>query len=169
MEENKWDILSDGRITLTVTSDGTSGERWIQILEGAGYQLSIEAKRILLSETFAPTDGVVYYVTIFPGGLFKNGRRSVFRVRTEAEKFRFLRPPLEVACLLRMYLTDKDIEQLGLWFLVVMHDPIRITGGTPFLLCPHRDEGGNWFSVRFGYPSQRFGGDNGFVFISPPT
>src|SRR3989338_3860444 len=47
-----------GVIYFSVTSDGTTGEQWIERLENKGFLLSEYVKSVLRSSDFHPTSGV---------------------------------------------------------------------------------------------------------------
>lgn len=157
----------DGVINFSVTSDGTTGSAWIARLEKKGFRLSKWAKDILNSPDFKPTNGITYNCVVIKGEVFSDENRITSKIRTEADRRKLTKPNAEVACLIRENFSDEDIEAMGLWWLVVMHEPINDSDGGPLLLSACRDDEGRWlcaFYVRLGIGWSR---EAGFVFLAP--
>src|SRR3989338_4837086 len=88
-------------------------------------------------------DGVIYFsvtsdgtteVAVLKGMLFEDNDRITKKIRAEADKRKLSKPNAELACLIREKFTDKEIEAMGLWYIVAMHEPINDSDGDPFLL-----------------------------------
>lgn len=154
----------DGVIYFSVTSDGTTGEDWIKRLEGNGFRVGDYAKQVLRSPDFKPTNGVTTEVAVLKGMLFEDNDRITKKIRAEADKRKLSKPNAELACLIREKFTDKEIEAMGLWYIVAMHEPINDSGGGPGLLYACRDDGGRWLSACSGRPDDRWNRDDGFAF-----
>lgn len=126
-----------GVIYFSVTSDGTTGEEWITRLEKKGFRVGDEAKRILLSPDFSPTEYVMTEVAVFK-------RRSLFGekcnwvttddLHTEADNRNLGKPNTEVACLIREKFTDKEIGAMDLTDVVIMHEPVNGPDGVQWQL-----------------------------------
>jgi hypothetical protein len=155
----------NGVIYLSVTSDGTTGPQWINRLEKKGFRISDYAKGILCSPDFKPTSGVTYEVAVLKGMLFEDRDRITKKIRAEAERRNFTKPNAEVACLIREKFTDKELETMGLWWIVVMHEPIKDSGGGPGLLDVDRSGDGRWLDACYGGPDCRWYRDFGFAFV----
>lgn len=154
----------DGIIRFSVTSDGTSGASWIECLEHDGYNVGSYAKQILLSPDFKPTKGVVTEIVVMKGSLFSNDERITRNIRAEATKRKYVAPNPEVACLIRVMFTDKEIEDMGLWGIVTIHEPIKDSDGDPSLLYADRFDKGRWLIAYDDYPGRRWHDDYGFAF-----
>ena len=155
----------NGEITTLVTSDGTTGEQWIPRLEAKGYRMGEYDKALLLSPGFKPTSGLTTKLVILKDSLFQASDLYSLKVRASAEKRGLASPNPEVACLLRELLTDKDIEAVGLWWLVVMHDLIKGSFGGQALLVVSRSNNGSWLSSSYHMPNALWwDGGYGFVF-----
>lgn len=155
----------DGVIYFSVTSDGTTGEDWIKRLEGNGFPVVFgSAKHVLCSPDFKPTSGVTTEVAVLKGMLFEDNDRITKKIRAEADKRKLIKPNAELACLIREKFTDKEIEAMGLWYIVAMHEPINDSGGDPRLLRADRDDGGRWLSACSDGPGDRWGRGSGFAF-----
>ncbi len=151
----------DGVIYFSVTSDGTTGEAWIKRLEGNGLRIGDYAKQVLRSPDFKPTNGVVIEVAVLKGKLFEDNDRITKKIRAEADKRKLSKPNAELACLIREKFTDREIEAMGLCWIVAMHEPINDSGGDLRLLGADRDSDGRWL---YAYPDDRWGRDSGFAF-----
>lgn len=154
----------DGVIYFSVESDGTTGEDWIKRLEGNGFRVGDYAKQVLRSPDFTPTNGVTTEVAVLKGMLFEDNDRTTKKIRAEADKRKLGKPNAELACLIRLKFTDEEIEAMGLWYIVAMHEPINDSGGDPDLLSADRDDDGRWLGACYGTPGGRWDRGSGFAF-----
>ena len=154
----------DGVIYFSVTSDGTTGEQWIKRLEDKGFRFVDYAKSVLRSADFKPTSGVTTEVAVLKGMLFEDNDRITKKIRAEADKRKLLKPNAELACLIRLKFTDKEIEAMGLWYIVAMHEPIKGSDGDPGLLEVDRGGGGRWLGAYDGRPGLTWRCAYGFAF-----
>lgn len=160
----------DGVIYFSVTSDGTTGEDWITRLECKGFRPEKYAKSVLRSPDFKPTNGVTTEVTVFRGVLFEDTDRITKQIRVHAEKFttsdkrKLTAPNAELACLIREKFTDKEIEDMGLVWIVVMHEPINDSDGDPRLLGADRGGDGRRLYAFYGRSDRRWRREYGFAF-----
>ena len=154
----------DGVIYFSVTSDGTTGPQWIERLERQGFHVGSCAKRVLLSSAFEPTSGVTTEVAVLKGEFFEAGDRVTENIRAAATRCGFVPPSAEAACLIREMFTDKDIEAMGLWWIVTMHEPINDSDGVPVILGANRLGDGRCLYASFDEPGGRWYRDGGFAF-----
>jgi hypothetical protein len=154
----------DGVIYFSVTSDGTTGKDWITRLESKGFRVGDYAKQVLGSPDFKPTNGVTTEVAVLKGMLFEDNDRITKKIRAEADKRKLSKPNAELACLIREKFTDKEIEQMGLWYIVAMHEPINDSDGVPRLLYAGRSVGDRWLGACSGRPDFWWIRGNGFAF-----
>ncbi len=124
----------NGIIRFKVTSDGTTGEGWVARLENKGFRVNDYAKQVLRSPDFKPSSGIATEIVVLKGSLFKDDDRITKNIRAEADKRKLAKPNAEVACLIREKFTDKEIEAMGLMWIVVMHEPIKDYDDYPSLL-----------------------------------
>ncbi|HCC04758.1 TPA: hypothetical protein DEP58_00450 [Patescibacteria group bacterium] len=157
----------DGVIYFTVKSDGRTGKDWITCLEGNGFRVGDYAKQILCSPYFKPTSGVMTEVALLKGVLFEDQRRITKKIRAEAHKRNLTKPNAELACLTRMKFTDKDIEAMGLVWIVTMHEPINDTDGDQRLLNMDRYDDGCWLDACSVGPGDVWVPVSGFAFAVP--
>ena len=157
----------DGIIYFSVTSNGMTGKKWIRRLEKKGFRVGNYAKSVLLSSDFKPTSGVTYHIVVLKGKLWKDSDRITSNIRAEAEKRKFEKPNAEVACLIREKFTDAEIEAMGLWWIVAMHEPIKDSDGGLSLLSASRGGDGQWLGTACSRPGRRWNDDDGFAFVAP--
>ena len=158
-----------GVIYFSVTSDGTTGEGWIKRLEGNGFRVGDYAKQVLRSLDFKPTNGVTTEVAVLRGMLFTDNDRITKKIRAEADKRKLEKLSAELTCLIREKFTDKEIEQMGLWYIVAMHEPINDSAGVPSLLGADRRDDGRWLRTCNGRPGFGWSRGSGFAFAVSPA
>ena len=150
-----------------VTTDGRTGEQFIDTLTAANYNVGDYGKQLLRSDKFVPTNGKTYKLVVMKGDEFEDNDRITSKIRDEAKKRGYLTPPVEVAPLLREMVSDEDLEAMGLYALIVMHEPITDSDGRPDVLGINRDGKGRWLSACRGHAVRRWGRGYGFVFLVP--
>jgi hypothetical protein len=158
-------------IYFSVTSDGTTGEQWIIRLETAGYRVSEHARSLLLSPKFKPTTGITTEIAVLKGKLFTDSERITRKIRLEAQKLNLTKIEIgpEVACLIQIMFSDEDIKDMGLWWIVVMHKPIKDGGGHPRLLRVIRGSVGPWLRTYYGQSDIGWDRNGGFAFAISQT
>jgi hypothetical protein len=155
----------DSVIRFSVTSDGTTGEQWIARLESKGFRVSDYAKSILCSNSFKPTSGITYEIAVLKGEIFSDDGRITENIRKEAKNRKLSTPNAEVACLIREKFSDKELEAMGLYWIVVMHEPIKDSDGGPELLSADRNDDGSWLGASYDSPGSEWGRSYGFAFV----
>ncbi len=150
----------DGVIYFSVTSDDTTGEDWIARLYANGFHVGNYAKQMLRSPDFKPTSGVATEVAVLKGMLFEDNYRITKKICTEADKRNLSKSNAELACLIREKFTDKEIEAMGLIWIVAMHEPINLG-----LLNVDRRDDGRWLVASRVGPDDRWFRDCGFAFV----
>ncbi len=158
----------DGIIYFSVTSDGTTGEEWITRLASKGYCVGDYAKQVLRSPDFKPTSGITTEVAVLKGLLFGDSDRITSKIRAEAKRRKLNKPNAEVACLIREHFADEEIEAMGLWAIVVMHEPIEDSAGDPSLLNANRDGNGRSLGAFDGELGRRRDRGDGLAFAVSP-
>lgn len=142
--------------TLTLTARGLTGPAWIKRLEKDGYRLSMYAKQLLNSPEWKQHQmkkGETVTVSITPNKELGLGEyMTTQQIRDYAKGKGYETPKAEVALLLREALSDKEIEELGVWYVTTFHEPILDAGGGPELLFAFRDVDGRWLFTGWGGP-----------------
>ena len=158
----------DGVIYFSVIPDGTTGEEWIKRLENKGFRISDYAKQVLRSPDFKPTSGVTTEIAVLKGMLFADNDRITKKIRAEAGKRKLMKPNAETAIIIREKFTDEELKAMGLWWIVVMHEPIKDSVGDPYLLDAYRFGHGRWLGACYGSPGGRWLRGCGFAFAVSP-
>jgi hypothetical protein len=159
-----------GVIYFGVVSNGKTGVQWIEYFESKGVKLTKWAKDVLLSEDFKPTDGVTYEIAVLSGKLWSDSDRITKRIRKDAHEGTFTSgnklfdPNVEIACLIRDMFPDEEIEAIGPWWIVAMHEPIEDSAGAPSLLLATRGGGGQWLDAAYDGPDGGWSDSGGFAF-----
>lgn len=153
-----------GVIRFSVTSDGTTGNEWIDRLEKKGYQVGDYAKSVLLSKDFKPTSGVTTEVVVFKGMMFEDSNRITQKIREFATERGLVAPNAEVACIIRELFPDDEIEAMGLYWIVAMHEPIKDFGGNSRLLGARRVGEGCQFGACYDGPGSAWLCGDGVAF-----
>ena len=154
----------EGVIYFSVTSDGTTGGDWIKRLKGNGFHVGDSAKQMIRTPSFKPTNGMTTEVAVLRSMLFEDNDRTTRKIRAEADRRKLGKPEPELACLIRKKFTDKEIEAMGLWHIVAMHEPINDSDGDPFLLSAGRHGVGRWLDAYSGGPGDGWHRGSGFAF-----
>lgn len=160
---HSWRKMGD-IICFSVRSDGTTGENWIRRLEDRSFRVGNYAKQVLRSPDFKPTKGILTEVAVLKGLLFEDNDRTTKNIRAEANKRRLQTPNAELACLIREKFTSKEIEAMGLWDIVVMHEPINNLDGLPHLLYADRGHNERWLHAFDCRPDSMWPRYDGFAF-----
>lgn len=152
-------------IYFEVVSDGTTGPGWIVRLENKGFRLTDWAKDILNSEDFKTTSGVTYKIAVLKGTMFSDEDRITSNIRAEAGRRKLEKPNPEIACLIREMFSDEELEAMGLWRIVVFHEPIKDSDGDPRLLTARRHVDGCWLGAYYDRPDGSWNSSNGLAFV----
>jgi hypothetical protein len=162
-----WTVDDEGNIHFTLTSNGFTREQWEQHLERRGWRIGDYARQVLRRASEAPTNGVTYNIVVRPGKKISDSDRITKKIRAAADKKGWLKPHWEVACLIRDTFTGEQLEQMGLWYIVTMHEPIKDSGGAPHLLNSDRSDDCRWLYALSVGPDGGWRGNGGFAFAVP--
>lgn len=169
--QNGWKSSGGGVIRFAVTSEGTTGPQWIERLLRNGKRIGDYGMSALLSPDFMPTIGITTNMVVLPGTMFfqEENRATTMQIREAARtQWNAISPNAEVACLIRERFSDKDLEAMGLVYIAVCHEPIRVYGchvpGHPNILNVSRHGYGHWLDAFCGKPDQRWDRHGGFGF-----
>jgi len=158
----------DGVTYFSVTPNGKTGSQWID--QFGEKNIGSYAKSVLRSDDFKPTNGITTEIAVLKGGiLFKDSNRITKKIRAKAYAGTFtggkklFDPNAEVACLIREKFTNKEIEEMGLQWIITMHKPIEDSDGDPALLGAGRGDSGQLRACG-GRPGKEWGRGGGFAF-----
>lgn len=159
----------DGVIYLTVTlRKSTTGEKWIARTEKKGNRVEEPyGKLVIRSKDFKPSVAGTYEIAILKGLLFTDDDRSTQKICDKAIEMKLVKLNADIACLIREQFSDQEIEEMGLWWIVIMHEPIEPIKAVNHsnLLAVSRDDGGRWLRTYKDSPARRWRRDGGFAFL----
>lgn len=157
----------DGVIYFDATFDGTPGPDWVPRLERDGRRIGNYAKSLLLlSADFKPTSVGTAKIAVLPGEIFTDDNRVTRKIRDDADVRKLSKPNADLACVIREMFTDKEIKEMGLRWINVMHEPIVDSRDCPYLLGVDCDDNEGWLNAHYGEPDNRWCRDSGFAFVS---
>ena len=155
----------DGIIYFSVTSNGKTGQDWLDYFTANKIKVSDWARELLLSNDFEKTitNKVATEIAVLNGMLWNDNDRTIKNIRAEAKQKGWLAPNAEVACLIRAMFTDQELKDMGFWWIITMHEPIKDSDGDRHLLHANRYDGA-CLGAGYGEPGDRFNRDGGFAF-----
>jgi len=166
-EGSKWTRDADGVIRFTLISNGKAGEEWITHFTAKGLSVGRYAQSVLRYKNFKPTKaGTPHHIAVLPGKLYSDDGRITRLIRADAKKRKMTDPHAEVACLIRDMFSDEEIKEMGLDWIITMHEPIPDSDGSPSVLGTYRFSDCR-LSAYYGEPDRRWDRDNGFAFSVP--
>ncbi len=158
----------DGVIRFEVTANGWSGQHWVDYFKANGVDVGQYANSILLSPDFKITPGgTVVKATVFKGEIFSDSDRITGKIRAFVARcqLKLLTPNTDLACLIRKDLTNKEVRDMGLRWIIGMSETVKDSDGGPSLLCSRCDGSGPWLTARYGFPECRWLRGIGFAFV----
>ncbi|MDO8585154.1 MAG: hypothetical protein Q7R85_03510 [bacterium] len=150
--ERKWHA-EEGVIYFSVTSNGMTGEQWIARLEQLGFGVGDYAQQLLCLGGFESTSGITAKIAVVT-------KKGIF----EAREQELMKPNAEVACLIREMFSDEELAAMGLWRIVVMHEPLKDADGDALRLSVRRGGGGLWLDTFDGHPLNGWLRGRGFAY-----
>jgi hypothetical protein len=162
----RW-VKKNGVIYFTspLLTNGWSGGQWKAWFEEHEYHLSNWAKDLLSSAGFVPFKaGVALWAAVIPGQSFVDNARITSNIRAEATRLGLTTPSIELILLIRMNFSNKEIQAMGLYWLIGMHNPITDSDGNPRLLNADAFDEDPWFRASYGRPVGQWNARGGFVF-----
>lgn len=163
-----------GHVVLTFTGLDLTGAAEIERLEAASYRVGGIAKSCLLSTKEDSYDknhrlvaGGIYKVALMPGKEIERDQdRTTVNLRKRGiEHYGYGKPLAGLIPRVREVLSDKQTEELGIWYVAALHDPITGSGGDPGVLGAGRGGGGRWVDAGWDRPGLQWDGDGAFVFL----
>lgn len=157
--------------TIKLTATGLSGPDWIKRLEKGGYGISIWAKDLLNSPKYEKHRLIkgqeIEVVLVKRSEIDKHPTTK--EVQEYAKGKGYEMPSAELSLLLRESLSDEDLKEMGVWYVVVLHDPIEDSDGDPRVLGADRYGGGRGLNAFWDGPGRQWGGSGLFAFSVPAS
>ncbi len=172
---NPFDAPKDTRIEFTVTGTGLTAAAWISTLESAGHKFGDRVRNVLSRPDYDAKHrleaGKVYKVVLVRGteitrdhdrttknlkaiAVNEFGERSVSGLKGE------------LALLIRMKFSNAELEQMGLWYIAVLHDPIVDSDTCSIVLNSNRSYCESWVGTGYGGSDGSWGGGVAFAFLT---
>ncbi|MDO8579788.1 MAG: hypothetical protein Q7R72_02890 [bacterium] len=162
----KWEVR-EGVIYVTLpASEGITGPQWIKRLKKKDLRVSEYAEGLLKSKDFKPTTGVVHKLAILSGKTFSDSERITRTIRAEGKKRGWDELNPEAICILRENFSDKELEAMGFYWIVGIHEPIEV-GGDPHFLVAARHDDGSWLGATWADPGYGWRGSSAFAWSLP--
>ncbi len=155
----------NGISRFSVTSDGATGPEWINWFDTNDYQLDDDAKTLLVSDKFRPTNGVTYQVCVLKGERYEDQKRITKEICADAQQLKLSEPPLELACLIRKMFTNERVQEMGLCWIVIMHKAVKLSGALRLLGVACCDGVGR-LRTYYAYPADDWNCEFGFAFLA---
>ncbi len=156
-----------GTIRCSVLSQGMTGEKWIEYFENRGGFFCNETKKVLLSPRFTPTLGVQTELAIFKSALLPPNERYTLSANEMGHMKGLVTPRIEVTFLLREKFSNKELEEMGLWWIAIMHAPVRSFKESLISLCVDRYGDKEWISAHGAKDYDSWNSEGGFAYKIP--
>ena len=117
-------MFENGFYFTPVTSNGRTGKEWATHYEKRGFILEDEARKILCSDSFIPTNGITFKVAYIDGDSFPNDERKTRDVVQRFGRASFRLPTMEIGCLIADKFLDEN-TYYNPFRLVVLHEPVK--------------------------------------------
>lgn len=155
--------------SVPVEARGSGAER-VKDLRAKGYRVGTGTEDSIISPQFTVTPLGTTNIVIVKGRLFEDQDRITASIRKYAENRGLQNPNPDIACVIREMVSDKEIEVMGLDWIVCMHEPIvkkREDSEELNLLVVSRTGEGNVLLQYSGEPEVSWSAYDGFAFIAP--
>ncbi len=167
-KKQRWTVRADGIIILDALP-ATTGITGQQYIDDPTFNKTKWAKDIMKSKDFWVTAGTIYTLAIIPGSVLSDDQRMLENVRAKADRCGLLHGKAispEISCLFRKYYSNQEIKQMGLAWLVAMHESIMDSDGDPLLLGTDRHDSSPLLDTDCDHPVGLWDRGDGFVCVS---
>ena len=167
-------IEKDGRIYFEVTTLGLTAEEWKARLTKAGHKISNWANDVLSKPDYDlnhryEADKTLKIVLIKGKEIEKDSERLTKNLKAIAVKDFGTNSVSELkgelGLLIREKFSNKELEEMVLYYIVVLHEPIVDSGGHPRVLRSIRRGGESWVDASCGLESGYWGEGGAFAFL----
>jgi hypothetical protein len=160
-----WNEEKPNQITFTVKSDGTLGPDWMKRLQKRNCKLTVDARKILLSDQFHATRDLEYDVVILRSWELNWYTQALM---DHAIGMELVLPLPEIACLIQDKFSNREILlEMGLRSIHIMHVPFLEREHSPPMILSINDHGqGSEMDLDFYEADTPWGLKDGFVFLA---
>lgn len=161
----------DKDIRFSVTSDGTSGKKWISRLKNKNCRFGDFAESVLRSKSFKPTNGIIYKIAVIRIDLSGNINLKNVTIDYEAKGREYITPHPEIFCLIRDKFSNGELKKMGFDEIVTMHKPIVDCSGNPAYLSTYNHDNDSWITVNHNFHHFHFETNKsvGFAYVVSQT
>lgn len=169
-------VNEHGHVTLTFTGLDLSGADEIERLVEAGYRTGDFAKSCFTSNRPDSYDGnhrlvsgQSYTVAFVPRREISRDRdRTTAGLQRHAvEKYGYEKPLAGIVPRIREAVSDQKMEEMGVWYIAALHDPIKDSDGSPSVLIAGRGGDGRWVDASWDGPGNQWDTGGAFAFLVP--
>lgn len=168
-------VEKPARIEFTVQGTGLTAAAWISTIESAGHKIGDWARDILSKPDYDAKHrleaGKEYKIVLVRGKeIARDSDRTTKNLKAVAIK-EFGKSSVsdlkgELALLTRMKFSNAELEQMGLWYIAVLHEPIIDSDGGPSVLCSVRFGGESWVRADYDGPAYGWNVSGAFAFLA---
>lgn len=163
-----------GHIVLTLDGLGLTGEQEVKRLEAAGFRVSDWAKLCLTSTNGYNNNhrlvaGQEYKIALVPTReIERDSDRTTGALRKRGlERYGYEKPRAGIVPRIRELVSDKQMEEMGFWYIAAPHDAIKDSVGDPYVLNASRYDDGRWLRAFWDHPAFRWNDFGAFAFLVP--
>jgi len=162
-----------GHYLVEVTGRALTGAAEIQLQSEQNFRVGDYARQCFLSTNpdsydakHRLEDGKIYRLAIVHGREVKMNRTTA-NLRAYAQQFGYQKPLAGHIPRIRESVTDQQMEQMNIWYIAGLHDPIADSVGVPDVLVAYRGGGGSWLDAAWGRPALGWDDRGAFAFVVP--
>ena len=172
-----WECNQNGHVVLTINGLDLTGAAEVSRLKDQKYNVGDIATSCFKSTnedgydlTHRLVAGQTYRIVLVPGKEIERiNDRTTSGLLAFGERLGYLRPLAGIIPRLRERLTDKQLEELGLWYIVALHQPIADTVGFLLVLGLVRSGAGRHVDAHGDGPGNQWDGGGAFAFLVPAS
>jgi hypothetical protein len=161
-----------GHVIITITGLNLTGADEIKRLEEAGYRVGDYAKSCFASTETDDYDknhhlvaGQVHKIALIPGKeIARDCDRTTTALRKLGEKYGYGKPLAGHVPRIRESVSDKQMEEMGIWYIASLHEPIKNSNDCPRVLNARR---GRWVNAYWDNPYNLWFDFGAFAFPVP--
>ncbi len=161
-----------GHVIITFTGLDLSGVEEIKRLEEANFRVGNYAKscfKSTMSDSYDKNHRLVagqpYKIALITGKeIPRDSDRTTLALRKLGEKYGYGKPLGGHVPHIRKVVSDKVMEEMEIWYIASLHEPIKASDGYPSVLDANRHGGGRGVSTFWGDPGFQWDVGGAFAF-----
>ncbi len=164
-----------GHIVVEIEGLDLTGEQEVKRLEDGKYRVGNYAKSCFTSTKPDGYDtkhrlvaGQKHKIALVPHKEIKrDADRTTKGLQGLGSKYGYGKPLAGIIPRIRESVSDKQMEEMGFWYIVAFHDTIQDSDGNPCVLGARRDVGGHWVVAFWDKLGNKWGGGGASAFLVP--